>query len=661
MPEKLFSNFAPITDEQWLEVVTKDLKGADFEKKLVSTTLDGIKLKPYYRKSDLPTESDGAVRGSRWQSNQWILREEIRQEDPLAGNSHALRSLERGAWELAILTYPAGVQLSSQEDMRVLLQDIWIDAVPIHWISGPMSQQTLALMVNEARSRGIKLSVLQGSVDLDPIIDSCAGWIDQSVNNWKERVRPTLQFILNELPQYKIFTLRGSLMEKAGASLAQELALTLSLLSDYLVGVQDELQAGNLKVPGLQDPTEALAHIASRCEVRLGVGTNYFLEIAKLRAIKSLLLNLLDGFGIKGVEIPIHVVTTSSNKTIYDPHNNILRATVESQAAVIGGCSSLSISAYDQGYHVPDEFSAHIARNTDALLRQEAYFEKVADPLGGSYTVESLTESYKMAAWNIFLQVEEKGGFVKAWEEGFIPGLLQETRDAREKQISTRKRTIIGTTVYPNLKEERLNDVVRKPAPNQAQVATEEIEDLAQRFERGSSFQEWITDKPIPKTLLSSYRPSAPYEELRLRVEQYIAKGGKRPIVRLALIGDLTMRQARAGFSQGFYGVAGYDIRQKVYEEIGEALADADHEGASLLVICTSDDAMVMYAEEAQIVETFSSSNIPVIIAGYPQEHIETLKAAGISGFIHLRSDHLATLRQTHADLGIPPLPEVKS
>ncbi len=647
----LFEEFPPVSTEQWLEVVQRDLKGADFEKRLVSTTLDGVRLKPFYRSEDLPAEREGAARGARRSGNPWAMREEVREDDLGTANEHARRALNRGADELAVHVYPIGPGIRTQADMARFLEGIWIEAVPVHWLSGPLAAHTLALLVNTARDRGLDPAVLRGSVDLDPLMDRCSAWTDAPWETWKEELFAAAGFLLAEMPAYTVVTVRGAILEKAGASLAQELALTVGLLAEYVAAFREGLASGALQVPGAASPEAALEQVVGRMELRFGIGTHYFLEIAKLRAARVLVANVLKAFGVERARPRVHAVTTSSNKTLYDPYNNLLRGTVEAMAAVVAGVDSLSVAAYNQGYHTPDEFTEHLARNTETLLKEEAYLSRVADPLGGSYTVESLTHSYAEAAWTLFRRLEAEGGFAAAWQSGTVGAELDRVRAARGKQVSTRRRTIVGTTVYPNLKERRLPDVQpREPSKQVRAAGTAVVPALAESLRGGASLAEWVMDRNTPSTPLDPFRPSWPYEHLRLRVERHVAAGGKQPVIFLALMGDPTMRRARAGFCLGLFGAAGYDVQEAILSDADAAGSAAREAGADALVLCSSD---AEYPELVRAVRT----DLPLIVAGYPQDVLEELKAAGVRDFVHIQQDLLETLQRYHAEFGIPEVP----
>ena len=632
MSARLFDEFEPVSDEQWLEVVQRDLKGADFDKRLVTETLDGVKLRPFYRAGDGTPAQDSVIRGYGREAARPSFREEIRESEIVPANRHALHSLERGAMELAVLTYPMGVPIRDERGLASFGDGIWIEAVPIHWMSGPFTRPMLGLLAYEAKRRGIKPSDLQGSVEFDPIMDRCAGWTASPFSEWGDDFKAGSE-ALAEYPNFLTLTIRGSLIEKAGASIAQELAFSVGLFTEYLAAAGERLDSAGL------------ADLVRRTEFRLGIATNYFLEIAKLRAIKLLVHNVLGEFGIEGVRPRYHAITTSTNKTLYDPYNNLLRATVEAMASTVGGVDSLSVAAYDQGYGAPDEFSEHLTRNTESLLIEEAYIGRVADPLGGSYAVEHMTEEYAQAAWTLFRDMESQGGFVAAWQNGWVAKAIQNIQAKRSKQVASRRRTIVGTTVYPNPKEQRLGDVHGRPQARQVSIPL-----TANAGALSLKLNSFVSDVRVPTTAFDPFRPSWPFEHLRLRMERFVAIGGRRPVILLAEFGDKKMRRARSMFTQGFLGAGGYDLLEVAVAEPKELEEAIAKQMSDLVVLCSEDAA---YLEFARALKT----SAPVVVAGNPVDALEDLKAAGVADFIHIRLDQLETLERLHARFEIPEIP----
>lgn len=634
MPERLLTEFPPVTTDTWRAQIDADLKGADFEKRLVGKNLDGIRVQPFHRAEDLPS----GVRPLKTEGG-WQFREEIREPNIETANLHIHRALDRGTDEISILSYPSGPAPQNLSEMAMLMDGVWARNPKIHWQSGPLSAHILAMFICEARVRDIDLATLEGSTDLDPILDRCAGWIEGGLEHWEKETLLRLQDIVTHLPQYGLLCIRGALLEKAGASIGQELGWSLALFREYLVAVHAALEEGRLTMPGFSDPTSALAEVVRRSEIRVGVGTSYFFEIAKIRALRILTSSLLASHGIVGVMPRIHATATSSNKTVYDPTNNLLRGTVEAMAMAVGGADSMTVAAYDQGYHTPDEFSEHLARNTNALLSSEAHMDEVADPLAGSYTVERLTQAYADRGWAILQDVEAEGGFVAAWASGAIQRELERVRDARSQQVRTRRRIIVGTTAFGNPKERRLADIDPKPAARAVRQFEGTLADSVDIFVEACRLEQWITSTPVPPSALDPYRVSWPYEHLRLRAERH----GKPPVVRLVLFGDAKMRHARAAFCQGLLAAGGYEVQEVIVQD----LSQVSTEGADLWVLCSADAS---YADALKA----HPLAVPIFIAGYPEEDLQTLKSLGVEGFLHIRQPIDETLNELHARFGIP-------
>jgi methylmalonyl-CoA mutase len=645
MADRLLSEFPAISTEAWRDQVVTDLKGADFERRLVTTNLDGVRVRPFYRAEDVPQEAHPQKREGGWR-----FREEIREPDLETANRHLHRALDRGADDVSILSYPSGPAPQTLSDMAALMDGLWDRGAKIHWQCGPLSAHLLAMFICEARVRDVDLKSLEGSTDLDPIMDRCAGWIDADLGTWEEQTLLRIQDIADHLPKYGLLCIRGALFEKAGASIGQELGWSLALLNEYLIAVRSALDEGRLRIPGFDTVESALAEVVRRTEVRVGVGTSYFFEVAKLRALRALLSSLLASHGVRDVLPTIHATATSSNKTVYDATNNLLRGTVEAMAMAVGGADSITVAAYDQAYHTPDEFSEHLARNTHSLLASEAHIDAVADPLAGSYTVEWLTEAYADRAWAILQEIESAGGFVEVWQSGKIESELESVRQTRSQQVRTRRRVIVGTTAFGNARERRLKDVDTKPAARVVRPFKGSLADSVEVFIEAGRLESWLTDVPVPPSALDPYRVSWPYEHLRLRTERH----AKTPVVRLVLFGDPKMRHARAGFCQSLLAAGGYDVVETIVKDLSEVPPT----GADLCVLCSADDGYVAALEAHR-------PSVPLYIAGYPEADLERLKEIGVAGFLHIRQPLDEVLQQLHTHFGIheygPNSKEVKA
>ncbi|MGA2114582.1 MAG: methylmalonyl-CoA mutase family protein [Bryobacteraceae bacterium] len=333
-------------------------------------------------------------------------------------------------------------------------------------------------------------------------------------------------------------------------------------------------------------------------EFVFAVGSAYFVEIAKLRAARLLWARAVEAFqpaSPAACLMRLSVRTGRLNKSIFDPYANLLRATTEALSAVIGGCDSLEVEAFG--------FGAHLAENVHHVLREEAHMGEVADPAGGSYYIETLTDALARAGWTLFQQIEAAGGYRAAAESGALSKALAETRAGREKAVSSRRRTLVGVNNYPDLNE-KTSDV-----------------------------------KPPAASENTAPRLAAPFEKIRQRTARHAAAAGRYPKLLLLARGDVKMRGARANFMLNFFGCAGFDIEQS-----------SDYAGtdANLIALCSSD---AEYLELAR--EVCPAAKVPVIVAGNPKDQIEALTQAGVAGFVHVQSDAVGTLTDWQNRLGM--------
>ncbi|HYD43137.1 MAG TPA: methylmalonyl-CoA mutase family protein [Anaeromyxobacter sp.] len=380
--------------------------------------------------------------------------------------------------------------------------------------------------------------------------------------------------------------IRADLLHEAGAHAVQELGYALAAGVERLARLTEK---------------EPLEKAAPQVEFVFAVGPYYFTEIAKLRAARLLWAQAVAAFGPASADaarMRLAVRTPRRNKSIFDRYTNLLRVTTEALSAVIGGCDQLTVE--------PFGFDAHLAQNVQRILQEESHLDAVADPAGGSYYIEALTDAIARAAWKLFQDVEAAGGWSKALAAGTVEQAIAETRASREKALSARRRALVGVNNYPNLME-REPEVAAPPAAASA--------------------------LPLPQT-----RMAEPFERIRLRTVAHAKATGKTPKVLLLTRGDVKMRGARAGFCLNFFGCAGFDIVE------GDALlADAD-----LVVLCSSDAEYLALAQEV-----CPKVKVPVIVAGNPKDQLEALKAAGVQGFVHIQSDAVETLTHWQDRLGL--------
>ena len=617
--EKLFTEFKPVSTTQWEEKIIQDLKEADCFKKLLWKTSEGFDIKPYYRSEDLnhlkylecaPGEFP-FIRGNNTLLNEWEIREDISVEDIKKSNDYLLHILDRG------ITSP-GLKfdlntISSADKLETILKNVHINFISLNLLSGKDSPELFEFLVQIAKKRQLKPEELKGSFDYDPL--GCLTIKGDFYVNENEDFDILAHFLISgieKLPEYKLINVSGLNFNNAGASIVQELAYSLSEGNEYL----SRLNEKGIKVDD----------IAKRINFTFGIGSNYFMEIAKLRAARFLWSKIVEAYNPgnkESAKMHIHAVTADWNKTLFDPYVNMLRSTTESMSATLGGADSLEVLPFDNVFAKQNEFSSRIARNTQIIIKEEAYFEKVVDPAAGSYYIENLTNSIAEHAWNLFLKIEEMGGFVSAFKKGTIQEMISESASEKLMRIATRKDTLLGTNQYPDLNEKVSGKIDKDIAELNAPVS-----------------------KPKVAEPLILLRGSMEFDELRQQTES----APKRPKVFMLTIGNIAMRRARAAFSCNFFGCAGYEIIDNSgFSSIEEGLKSAYSIKANIIVLCSSDEEYTVYGPETI---TLMNNKAILVIAGEPACKPD-LEAKGIKHFISLKSNLVEALKQYHKLLGI--------
>ena len=614
---KLFSEFPPVSTEKWEEVINKDLKGADYEKKLVWRTIEGFKVKPYYRAEDLEgleylDSNPGQMpftRGKHTDNNVWDVRQDIRIADPKEANRVALDAVERGATSLGF----CAKGIKTLDDMAALFKGIYINAVSINFMCSENYLDLLKLYVDYANQQGINPKELCGSCEFDLFRYALKnGKFHRGEEEDFQMAKQLVEFAHENLPQFRVLTVHGSLLHNAGSNIVQELGFSLA--------------AANELVARLTDMGLKAHRVAKSIVLNVGIGSTYFMEMAKIRAARLLWSKIVEQYQPEcdcAYKLFIHATTSEWNQSVYDPYVNMLRSTTEAMSACIAGADSISVLPFDNAYKEADDFGYRIARNQQLLLKEESYLDKIADPAAGSYYIENLTDQIAKGAWENFLKIEELGGFCKAIRQGYVQDEVEKTARQRDLDIATRKTTILGTNQYPNL-----------------------LEKMGEKVESGKSKAEsgkccCGCQKGDEVRILKPYRGAEPFEALRLATEH----SGKRPKVFLLTYGNLTMRKARAGFATNFFGVAGYEIIDNPGFASAEEGAKAALESkADIVVLCSSDDEYAEITEPA--CKALKGKVKSLVLAGFPKEMVETYKGYGIDEFIHVKTNVLECLTQ---------------
>lgn len=625
--EKLFSDFSPVSTEQWMDKVTADLKGADFEKKLVWKTNEGFKVKPFYRLEDLEglKTTDALpgefpyLRGTKKNNNKWLVRQEIKVECPNEANKKALEILNKG---IDSLSFHMKAKELNAEYIETLLNDIQAECVELNFSTCQGHVVKLAeLLVSYFQKKDYDVKKLHGSINYD--------FFNKMLTKGKEKgdllqTSKSLIEAIQPLPFYRVLNVNALSLNNAGAYISQELGYALAWGNEYM----------NL----LTEAGIPAATVGKRIKFNFGISSDYFLEIAKFRAARMLWANIVASYqpeclrdcenkGPQGecrcaAKMKVHAETSTFNLTLFDAHVNLLRTQTEAMSAALGGVDSMTVVPFDKAYGDSDELSERLARNQQLLLKEESHFDKVIDPAAGSYYIENLTVSIAKQAWELFLSVEENGGFHVALKDGTVQAAVNESNKARHKAVAQRREILLGTNQFPNFNEKAGDKL---PVESKCCCGGDKT-----------------CEKDVDTLILN--RASSEFEALRLETEA----SGKRPKAFMLTIGNLAMRQARAQYSCNFLACAGYEVVDNLgFETVEAGVKTAMDAKADIVVICSSDEE---YAEYAVSAYKALDGRAIFIVAGNP-ECADTLKAAGIENFIHVRVNVLETLKEFNAKL----------
>lgn len=610
--ELLFDQFPPVLTEEWRAKVEADLKGAPFEKKLVWRTNEGFNVQPMYRAEDiaglkttdsLPGEFP-YVRGTRT-DNDWFARQDIIASSPEEANRIALDVLNKGVTSLGF-----SIKEASEEELKTLLAGIKIDAVELNFNVCPKKALTFAaLLVDYIKAEGAEKTFV-GSIDFNPFRKALKH--GTAFPGDIAAMAVELLDTVKGVHGLKVLSVDSVMLSNAGAYIYQELGYALAWGAEWMTMLTEK---------GI-DPAE----VAARIKFNMGVSSNYFMEIAKFRSARMLWAQIVKQYGVADdfCKMAVHAETSRFNQTVYDAYVNLLRSQTECMSAALAGVDSITVTPFDTPYKTPDEFSERIARNQQFLLKEESHLDKVVDPAGGSYYVETLTVAIAEQAWKVFLGVEEEGGFLAQINNGAIQKVIRETSEKRHTDVARRKEILLGTNQFPNINEMAADKIVN---------------DGACGCGCGHSHSEENNGEGLPVA-----RAASDFEALRLATEA----ASNRPKVFMLTIGNLAMRLARAQFSTNFFGCAGYEIIDNLgFDTVQQGVDAALEKGADVVVLCSSDDE---YAELAPEAFKYLDGRAEFVVAGAPA-CMEDLKAVGIKDFVHVRCNVLDVLRDFNARL----------
>jgi methylmalonyl-CoA mutase len=612
--QPLFSAFDEKTREDWINNAVEDLKGADFSKKLIWNTPDGIPVDPFYTMEDLKEREylsnyHNTLPSSADNPRSWQYLEHIFTGKDKKANALAHEGLHMGAEGILF-----SVTDQQKLDPAILFNEFYPNVNPVIFQSTGLPDRLISAYLNYFSGlKAFPVEDISGGVSYDPLREySLSGNLDLAgIDGLALLMQETAK-----IKDFRVLTIHGNHFLDSGANTVHEIAFSLNLLAEYL----DRFSAKGL------EPLQ----VVNNLRISLATGTSYFMEIAKLKAIRILYPYILEAFGVqaKPDDLVIHCDTSLWTKTIYDPHVNMLRNTTEAMAAILGGANSLTILPYDVVFNKSNGFSRRVSRNISNLLREESYFNKVIDPAAGSYYIEALTDKLIERSLDLFREIEAEGGYIKAFEKGIIQKHVADAREKKYRSVSSRRKVLVGTNQYAN-PTEKIN-------PEEV-----ELEDI---------------DFSLSMTKIFPARAAHQFEKLRLNTDRFAAENGedKRPSVFLSLIGDnKVMRKARATFAHGFLGCAGFRITESSpSSSLFKSVQKAIDSNADLVVMCGSDEDYVANGVDYARAYKANQKGI-LVLAGNPAEMKDSLLAAGVDDFIHMKTEVIESLRQFQMKLKI--------
>ncbi len=618
----LAENFPQADDGVWMALVEKALKGADFDKTLLSHTYDGLDVKPLYTRGDeIGADSAGTpgaspfIRGFSAARGEpaWAIRQLYASAKPEQANAAILEDLEGGATGIALqVAAPGqgGLKLDSTDDLERALYGVALDLAGV-WLEAGHGAASAATALQEIWNKnGIGDDTAIGGFGADPLgvmvrtgghplsLQQALGEMAELANRTHERFPKVTAVLVDARPYHG-----------GGGSDAQELACLCATTVAYLRAMEDA---------GLP-PQDALAQM----EFALACDADLFANIAKLRAARALIARIADisdaNDALPGLRL--HAMTSFRMFTCLDPHVNILRTTIASAAAVLGGANSLTVLPFTYANGQPDGFARRIARNIQVILQEESSLGAVLDPAGGSWYVEDFTRNLAARAWELFQDIEAQGGMAQALAKGAIQDMLAETANKRARDISLGNEEMTGVSSFPNLGETPI-EAVPHPLPG-------DLEDPA------------ITVEPVPLR-----RPAEPFETLRAAADAFLKTNGKRPRIVTVTLGKASEFSARASYAESFFAAGGI--------EAVTVHGSGAYDKSVSPIACISSSDKVYGTEAAGTAKALKDAGAELIYsAGRPAELRKNLRQAGVDGFIHQGCDIIETLENTHDRLGL--------
>ncbi|MEK0082726.1 methylmalonyl-CoA mutase family protein [Benzoatithermus flavus] len=641
------ADFPAADRAQWRALVDKVLKGADFERRLVRTTYDGIPVRPLYDIDETaPLRAAAGLPGSApflrgataagTVAGGWDVRQRHAHPDPAIANAEILEDLERGVTSIQLRfdralaaggTTPDGIVAYDLAALERTLEGVYLDLAPVGLDAGARFAEAAELLLALVERRGLDPAAVRADLDADPLGALAQGEaLDPAAAH--DRALVLARTVAARWPQVGAFLADGRPYHAGGATEAQELACAVASGIFYLRAL---VEAG---IPA--------AEAARQIGMALAVDADFFLGVAKLRALRRLWARVLEVAGTPEAmrRLRLRAETATRMFSRRDPYVNMLRSTVATFAAAAGGATSITVLPFDHALgFLPDAFARRIARNTQLVLREESNLGRVIDPAGGASYVEALTDQLAKKAWALVQEIERRGGMLAALRAGWLQALVAESWAERLRQLATRREPVTGVSEFPDLYEEPRRGA---PLPDLSAL----VADVRARLGNPT---------PTPSSgiaAIPAHRLAEPFEALRDRSDAILARTGARPRVFLCNLGRLAEFTARATFAKNLFEAGGLETVASEpiasLEEIGHAFKAS---GARLAAICSSDENYAAMAEgAARALEHAHAARI--YLMGRPEEERRAAyEAAGIDEFVYVGSNVLEMLERAYETL----------
>ncbi len=700
--KRLESQFEAASPEKWRAAAEKLLKGKSFDNALLTETIEAIVLQPIYWQADVEdlkfTKSLPGfaphVRGRRASGHvaaRWEVAQEIAEQLPADFNKALRHDLARGQTAINLRLNHAtllardidqhesaadeqGMPFSILQDFEAALKAVDLEQTPFYAAAGASGIFFTSIFAAFCKKNNVNLAALRGGIGSDPVGELArVGQLSAPIDLLYNEIAMLTEWSKHAAPQLRTMIIRADLYRESGGDVVQELAFAMATGTEYL---REMISRGI-----------SIDEIAPRIWCNFGVGSNFFMEIAKQRAARMIWRQIVEAFNgnAQSQKLFIHVKTLLWNKTKYDPHVNLLRTTTEALAAIMGGCDSLHVGAFDETTRQPDEFSRRIARNIHLILEAESHVDRVIDPVGGSWYIESLTTEIAEKAWTLFQEIEKKGGMAAALELGFPQQMVEKTAKKQTERLAFRRDKLVGINMYANPAETLLQgrlvdleknyqqqksalDAHRKQRDQKAVRACLEkaaadpkmiVEALTAAASAGATIDELRnalrgdqleTARAKP---LRFHRAAEIFENLRDAMTAYQKKHGETPTVFLANIGELSQYKPRADFARSFFEIGGFSVHESEGLEAGSVVEAVQKEMPGIAVICAGDEHFPETLKTVARQIKAKTADIILFVAGNPQAHKVTLQRAGIDGFIHKGCQVHQILKDTMQKSGI--------